>query len=226
MTEDPYAPRSSAAPANPYAPPAALDAGGASGPIRGHHPLLKWFFLAGSVVTLGVYIASNVAQVSYYMDNLDRFAHPGAVPPNPLLEDTASQVFLSINMLTSIGTSVVGLVWLGLAWAALPPQYRVTKSGKVMTPGSVVGFMFIPCFSLYWMFPANVGLCEALDYLLVYYGSPRRAPRSLAIAACVCYLVPCTTLMVAPILWFIFMWKIDDAMKELLPRLNAEHARA
>jgi hypothetical protein len=38
--------------------------------------------------------------------------------------------------------------------------------------------------------------------------------------------VPCTTLLVAPILWFIFMWKIDDTMRELLPRLNAEHARA
>ena len=223
MSGDPYAPASTT---NPYAPPGVAEAGEPSGPIRGHHPLLKWFFLVGSVITLGIYVASNVAQISFYLDNLDRFGHAGVVPPNPILEDTATQVLMGSNLLSAIATSIVGLVWLGLAWAALPPQYRVTKAGHVMTPGAVVGFMFIPCFSYYWMFPANVGLCDALDYLLGYYGSTRRAPRSLAVASCVCYIVPCTTMLVAPILWFIFMWKIDDVMKELLPRLNAEYAPA
>lgn len=225
MSDDPYAPAPPPyAAQNPYAPPAALDAQ-ATGPIRGHHPLLKWFYLGAAVVTLGLYIAMNVAQVSFYLDHLDAFARAGGKPPSPILEDTATQVLFALYMTSAIAMGIVGLTWLGLAWAALPPQYRVTKSGRAMSPAAVVGFMFIPCFSLYWMFPANVGLCDALDYLLGYYNSPRRAPRGLAIAACVCYIVPCTTLLVAPILFFIMMWKIDDVMKEILPRLAAE-ARA
>jgi hypothetical protein len=208
-------------PQNPYALASATVA--PVGPVRGHHPVLKWLYLVAALATFGFYVAMNVAQFSFIFEHLSM--RTGGKPPHPLLEDPTTQIFFGVYMFTAITMSVIGLVWLGLAWAALPEQYRVTKSGKRMSPGLVVGLMFVPCFSIYWMFPANLGLCDAVDYLLEHYGSPKRAPRGLALAACICYIVPCTTILVAPILFFIFMWQMDALMKEILPRLEADAVR-
>ena len=39
-------------------------------------------------------------------------------------------------------------------WAALPPEYART------TPGKAVGYLFIPFYGIYWLFPSFFGLAQ------------------------------------------------------------------
>jgi hypothetical protein len=188
--------------------------------VRGHHPALKWIYLVAAVIALGLYVAQVVATFSYTFSHIGVMVPSafGTRPASPVLDDPATQVLTVLYLVGALTAAGLGLAWLGFAWAAIPEMNRVTAGGKRVSPGTAVGFMFIPCFSLYWIFVAVVGLTDALNVVLTSSGCMRRAPRGLAIAACVCYLVPCTTMLVAPILWFILMWQMDDALKEFLAR--------
>jgi hypothetical protein len=206
---------------NPYSPPIDQSAASAAaGPVRGHHPALKWIYLVAAIVAVVLYGAQIYATISFTV------AHVGATvpssfgsrPPSPIIDDPATQLFTALYLFAALTAAGLGLAWLGFAWAAIPEMYRVTAGGKRVSPGTAVGFMLIPCFSFYWLFVAVVGLTDALNGVLTSSGCTRRAPRGLAIGACVCYLVPCTTMFVAPILWFILMWQVDDALKEYLSR--------
>jgi hypothetical protein len=207
---------------NPYSPPMDQYGGsGAGGAVRGHHPALKWIYLVAAVIALGLYAGQVYATFSF------TFAHIGSTvpssafgsrPTSPLFDDPTTQILTVLYLFGALTAAGLGLTWLGFAWAAIPEMYRVTAGGKRVSPGTAVGFMLIPCFSLYWIFVAVVGLTDALNGVMTASGCARRAPRGLALAACICYLVPCTTMFVAPILWFILMWQTDDALKEYLSR--------
>jgi hypothetical protein len=108
------------------------------------------------------------------------------------------------------------MVWLYRAWSSVPPGMRYTAQGRWVTPGSAVGYCFIPFFNLYWVFVANVGLCDAIDRVLIAKGAAARAPKGLAIAACIGHLVPYCNLLVAPILWSLYMFMADSARREML----------
>jgi len=77
---------------------------------------------------------------------------------------------------------IFGLIWLYSSWSSIPPELRFTKT-RMMSPGEAVGFCFIPFYNFYWIFVANVGLCDALDYGLQCVGSFRRAPRARSTTA-------------------------------------------
>jgi len=111
---------------------------------------------------------------------------------------------------------IASLVWLYQAWSTVPQEMRYSDGGKWVTPGRAIGFLFIPFYNLYWVFVANVGLCEAVNRTLLARGGQPRAPRGLAIAACVAHLVPYCNLLVAPILWAIYMFQVDGARREML----------
>ena len=42
-------------------------------------------------------------------------------------------------------------------WSAIPEKFRST------TPGKAVGFLFIPFFNFYWVFPSFVGLTTSIE---------------------------------------------------------------
>jgi hypothetical protein len=204
---------------NPYAPPTATSVDVSAG-ARAMTPVLKWVFLVAWIATLLGYVGYMYANVAFTFEHLSAMGSGayayGGRPPNALLDDPTTQSFFGVYMLAGITMMVIGVSWLGVAWATLPDAYRVTKSGKHMSPAAVVGFMFIPCFSYYWVFPTNLGLCDAHDYLLEHFSSPRRSPRGLALAACICTIIPCTTVLVAPILWLVFMFKMERVKRDLV----------
>jgi hypothetical protein len=114
---------------------------------------------------------------------------------------------------------VAAAVWLYMAWASVPSSMRYTDRGRWITPGKAVGYLFIPFYNLYWMFVANQGLCEAVDRTLLSQGGMARAPRGLARTACTVQIIPYCNLLVAPILWTVYMFQVDRARREmLLPR--------
>lgn len=117
---------------------------------------------------------------------------------------------------------VVRLIWLHGCWSWLPPEHRVTSSGKRVTPGTAVGFLFIPYFNMYWMFVAYVGLCDVLDRFVQHYRTPTRAPRGLAIGACVCELLPFANLLIAPFLWFFVVSRVTKTTTEIAQAMSIE----
>jgi len=78
-------------------------------------------------------------------------------------------------------------VWFHKAWSVVPP------SQNRPTPGKAVGLLFVPLFSLYWMFIAIPGLSTALDETLQERSSsPGRggAGYGVGLAACIVTLIP------------------------------------
>jgi hypothetical protein len=109
----------------------------------------------------------------------------------------------------------VGLAWLHHSWSRLPYEARVTASGRHVEPGSAVARLFIPLYTLYWIFVANVGLSEAIDTRLLATGAGPRAPRGLAITACVIQLVPYLNWLVGPFVWGAYMAATDKCLAAL-----------
>ena len=63
---------------------------------------------------------------------------------------------------------------------------------------------------------ANIGLCEAINRTLVAQGKQPKAPKGLAIAACIGQLVPYCNMLAGPVLWTVYMFMVDGARKEML----------
>ena len=124
-------------------------------------------------------------------------------------EDTGAALLLGAFVALLL-MAVPALVWLGTSWAFVPAGARYTRTGRWVSPGEAVGFLFIPYFNLYWQFVANMGLCEALDNVLVAQGSAVRAPRGTAMAAGIAQCIPFLNFF-APIVWFAYMVQADRA---------------
>ena len=133
--------------------------------------------------------------------------------PDDTLMTVGILAFVAIVFLL-YGQIAAGLVWLYKAWSWLPWDQRYTRHWRSwLTPRQVALMMLIPYFHYYWMFVANIGLCDALDRLRVSYPTTKPAPKNLAIAACICQLV--IPFPVGSILWFVFMARIERMTAEM-----------
>jgi hypothetical protein len=164
---------------------------------------MKWLYIAG--------------HAGYWL-----FAVGGVVLASLLADGGGSDAAAFVSMVPLLGVVfllvalVAAMVWLHGAWRSVPDQMRYTDAGRWITPGQAVGYNFIPFYNLYWVFVANLGLCEAINRTLVAQGKQPRAPKGLAIAACVSQLVPYCNLLVGPILWAVYMFMVDTARKDML----------
>lgn len=180
----------------PYAPAPAL-------PLVMTGGWLKWAHLACVVAPLLLTLVGALADAA--------LSDPNSPVPG---------LFIFLGVLLYFLRLVFALVWVYVSWNTLPPQWRRTRPGRLVSPGEAVGYLFIPFYNLYWMFVASAGLCEAMDIALESSGSTRRAPKGLAIASCVTQIIPYCNLLVAPILWTIFMFLADSARAEVVARLK------
>lgn len=198
---------------NPYAAPT-----GPAGPAyraKGHGPVVKWLYLVCYLMmfampVLGILLATAGSATG---------------------DDDAAGVFGGIGILF-IGVAylflfvmyAMAMTWVYKSWDMIPDPYRFTRSGRKISPAAAFGYLFIPFYNLYWIFAMTQGYCDALDYLLSHYGSTRRAPRGLAIAAGIVQVIPYMNFLFAPILWFIFMVVTDSAKKEVAGFLAGDPA--
>ncbi len=81
---------------------------------------------------------------------------PRPVPGNLL---TPMLLRLLMSALSVAGT-VYGMMFLYQCWSLIP------KKNRSASPGQYVGFLFIPVYNLYWMFPSYYGLLKWQNSLL------------------------------------------------------------
>ncbi len=215
---NPYGPSPSYAPpaAYGYAPPThhhGAPAPLAEGPGGTGGLALRWVALASFVVTfLSLAVGLLIAGVADESNDV-------------------AAAFAAALMMAWIPLSllyfVTALVWIYKSWEMIPAPFRVTASGKRVSPGAAVGFLFIPGFNVfYWNFVCAGGLCDALNNVLAAYGSPRRAPKGFAIACSVLQLVPYVNLTLAPFFWLAWMFMVDAAKAEYLRLARTQRAAA
>lgn len=202
---------------DPRGPYRAEPAGASFGPLGSG---ARWVFtvLVGLMsvlflVALGTWTAAIIASES----------HPRHEPDGGLMATGMISFFVLVFML--YGQIAAGLYWLYKAWSWLPWDQRYTRHWRSwLTPSQVALMMLIPYFHYYWMFVANLGLCEALDRLRVSYPTRDAAPKNLAIACCVAQLL--VPFPVAAILWLIFMAKIERMTREMSASMAPRRAGA
>ncbi len=82
-----------------------------------------------------------------------------------------------MSLLVGIPLSILALVFSLIShyhmWDAVPEHLRRT------TPGKAVGFLFIPFFNLYWLFPSYAGLADDVSKVT---GHPSAAGLGIAYA--------------------------------------------
>jgi hypothetical protein len=198
------APPSAYGAANPYqAPTAQSDA--RVGALDPPGAALKWLYLGGHagywlLTVLGILLAVVLPEGTHEL--IDGATLAATLP-------LAGVLFLLAGLIGAV-------VWLYKAWESVPESMRYTSRGRWITPGRAAGYLFVPFYNLYWMFVVAQGLCEALDRTLLAQGAPPRAPRGLATAACTAQIIPYCNLLVAPILWAVYMFQVDNARRDMI----------
>jgi hypothetical protein len=175
-------------------------------------PWVKWAYLTCLVLsTLG--IIGGITMIALSSDADDRDTRETIAMLGGMLV-FGSLLFMNVKL-------VLSLVWLHGAWSWIPFEQRYTGRGKPVTPTNAVLMLIIPYYNLYWMFVVNVGLCDALERMRLQYRTVNTAPRSTAIGACVCQLIPFANLFLAPFVWFFYMLSVDKLRAELMAQIDA-----
>lgn len=160
------------------------------------------FSFFGSVVLLTVAMMIGVPHPQRHVQQ----------PQQELVLAASGMILVAVLMIyAQIGA---GMWWVHRLWSWLPPEQRYTRHWKSwISPGTAVGFLFIPYFHYYWMFVINCGICDALDRLRVAYPTKHAAPKGLAIAAGICqFVIP---LPVGSLLWLLFVRRVDAMTREM-----------
>lgn len=91
----------------------------------------------------------------------------------------AAAISYGIGLILALVFMVLYLMMIHRAWSIIPEVYRRT------TPGKAVGFMFIPLFSLYWMYQAILGLAQDYNKWQASTGGRERMPEGLYLTHCI-----------------------------------------
>jgi len=94
-------------------------------------------------------------------------------------EPRTGLVFAVLSLLPGIFASIVWLVFLHRIWSS------IQGVGARTSPARAVGFLFIPLFSLYWIFEAVWGWTKDFNRLAATQPALRRAPEGVALAYCI-----------------------------------------
>lgn len=119
--------------------------------------------------------------------------------------------------------AIVNMVWLYKFWSWIPPEQRHTSMWKkYISPGSALGYMFIPYFNIYWMFVVYLGIAEIMERMRVQYPTNKPPAKTLAIVRLV---VPMVFFPAAPFLDFYFDRHVEGMAADMQTHMNAQLGR-
>ncbi len=202
------------APYNPYAQPQPLSL--TSIDSTGHRPQMRLFFLLAALASATLYLGGIVTLiVGIAIDDHD-------LTPALVIGGYLGLLLGAFVLYAKIG---IALYWLHGAWKWVPMDQRFGKDGKRYQPGEVF-MLLIPYYHFYWVFPINLGLCDAMERLRQQTGGMQTAKRDIAMYAAITEIIPFVSLFVAPFLWLSYMRSIDTMHEEIMASLASSHKHA
>lgn len=114
--------------------------------------------------------------------------------------------FVGIGFILMFCTGILSYIYLYRAWSCL--RFGAPRT----TPGKAIGFLFIPIFSIYWIFVAFYGLSQDWNRVMGSHPNLQGGPRmseGMFLAYLICILVAGP---VALIFWFIIFKQICDGI--------------
>lgn len=193
--------------ANPYAAPAPalyrengfVPHGAVSGPLP--NPALK-----------KVKLAIAIAQLLFIFGGMG-LVMGGAFTDTPELA-IAGSVMLGLGYLCVFATMALTMYWNYVFWAWVPPDQRWTNLWKkYISPGTLIGFMFIPYFNIYWMFVTYIGITDVLERMRVRF--PHSRQPNLKSQAIMTLVVGMFFFPAAPLLQYFFQKKVEEMAIEM-----------
>ena len=219
--QNPYAQQNPYAPQNPYAAP---------GPqMYRQNVFVPYGVTAAPLLSPGLRkakLATGIAQLVTMFIGFGLLIAGGAIG-----DDTGGifaaigGLFLMLWYFLLIATYVVNMVWMYKFWSWIPPDQRHTPMWKkYISPGTAIGFLFIPYFNIYWMFVVNLGIADILERMRVQYPSSKPAAKTKAIMAVV---APLVFFPAAPFVQYMFAKHVEEMAAEMQAQmLGAAHPMA
>jgi hypothetical protein len=201
--------------ANPYAPPAPaalyrqnvfVPHGAVAGPLVG--PTLR-------KVKLALGIAQTLAMVGGFVLFI-----AGAAMQNDVGQVLAvvGMCMLGLWYMLLFGYAITNMIWLYQFWSWIPPDQRHTNMWKkYISPGTAVGFMFIPYFNIYWMFVVYLGLSDIMERMRVQFPSSKGPVKTLAILTLV---IPMVFFPAGPFLQYMLAKHLEEMAREMHVRMG------
>jgi len=195
---------------NPYTTPAQpLTA--ASIDATGHRPQVRVFFLLTAVVSAVLYLAGFGLMFGGI------FASSGSHPEIGLI--FAGEGVMVLGALLIYVKLGLALYWLHGAWKWVPMDQRVGRDGKRYSPSDVF-MLLIPYYNIYYQFPVNLALCDAMERLRQMTRTTEAPKRDVAMWAAICEIIPFANFFVAPFLWASYMRSVDVLHDEIATALS------
>ena len=178
--------------------------GASAGPLP--DPRVRKWRLALGIARFSIAMASSGILIAGAVRHDERFTIAGLAVLTPAY-------------MAAIAESLLAMIWLYRMWAWIPPAERHTKLWrKYISPNAAVGMMFLPYFSIFWMFVVYLGMVDVLERLEASFPTKRESPRQLAMVAIIGSMV---FFPAAPILHYLLDARIEAhaaAMKSRMGR--------
>jgi hypothetical protein len=125
---------------------------------------------------------------------------------------------ISVAYLFIFAYAILNMLWLYKMWGWFPPEQRHTNLWKkYISPGTALGFMFIPYFNIYWMFVIYLGMGDIFERMMVQYRTSKPSPKQLAIITLVVSLV---FFPAAPFMYFFFAKHVEAMAAEMASQMG------
>lgn len=198
---------------NPYAPPGPgmyrqnvfVPYGATAGPLVG--PTLR-----------KVKLAMGIAQLVAMFAGIGLMITGGAMG-----DDTGGMLLvigggvLALWYLLLFAYAITNMIWLYQFWSWIPPEQRHTNMWKkYISPGTAIGFMFIPYFNIYWMFVVYLGLADIMERMRVQFPCSKGPAKTLAILTVV---IPLVFFPAGPFLQYMFAKHLEEMAREMSGRI-------
>lgn len=116
------------------------------------------------------------------------------------------------------GYAVLNWIWTYQIWSWIPPEERWGGMWKkYISPGTALGFMFIPYFNIYWQFVIYLGIGDIMDRMAVRYPSQEPSVKGFAMVPPILRLVFFPAL---PIVDYMFAKKVERKATEMMAAMG------
>jgi len=167
---------------------------------------VQWFILGGGFMFCTMCGRNNPAEASFCYNCGAALNMPAQLSINgPLFFPVWALILLHY-----VTFGIFSIMRLNLYHGRIPKRRLDDPSA-----GKAIGYLFIPFYSLYWIFFVHIRLCERLNEERRCFGLVENGLRSRAIAACIIQVIPFVNYVSYFIFYPIFAGLVQSSFNEL-----------